>query len=218
MLARCGPLKLAVVPAHRIFLLSPAKAGGVRYSMLVRPEANFELAEKLRQGTATLAEVYSFISGLYFRGKIAYLNAFGVSPSRIPSGLVIVPGAGLVPPETTIDIQQLQTIATIPVAQANHTYRTALLSAARLLDDATGGRCSYVLLGSVASAKYTEPLLEVFGDRLLFPAEFVGRGDMSRGGLMLRCAHSGTELQYVPVRGALLRGSRPPKLEPWRKR
>ncbi len=69
-----------------------------------------------------------------------------------------------------------------------------------------------VLLGSVASAKYTAPLLEVFGERLLFPVDFVGRGDMSRGGLMLRHARSGIELPYVPVRGAQLHGTRPPRL------
>ncbi|HEY2931322.1 MAG TPA: hypothetical protein VGK99_06200 [Acidobacteriota bacterium] len=57
-------------------------------------------------------------------------------------------------------------------------------------------------------------LLSVFGERLLFPAEFLGRGDMSRGGLMLRCARSGSELTYVAVSGAVRNGPRPPKLEP----
>jgi hypothetical protein len=51
-------------------------------------------------------------------------------------------------------------------------------------------------------------------ERLLFPAEFVGRGDMSRGGLMLRCVDQRTELSYVPVQGAMRRGARPPKLPP----
>ena len=69
-----------------------------------------------------------------------------------------------------------------------------------------------VLLGSIATSKYVEPLLEVFGDRLLFPAEFVGRGDMSRGGLMLRSARAGAELTYVPVAGATRRGPRPARL------
>ena len=44
----------------------------------------------------------------------------------------------------------------------------------------------FVLLGSVATDKYVGPLLDVFGDRLYFPATFAGRGDMSRGGLLLR--------------------------------
>src|SRR5262249_32645808 len=69
-----------------------------------------------------------------------------------------------------------------------------------------------VLLGSIASDKYVELLLEILGQRLLFPVDFVGRGDMSRGGLMLRAARSGTELPYGPVQGAVRRGPRPPRL------
>jgi hypothetical protein len=75
-----------------------------------------------------------------------------------------------------------------------------------------------VLLGSIASGKYVNPLLEIFGANLLFPQEFVGRGDMSRGGLMLRCAQTGLELNYVSVRSTVRRGSRPPKLFPNRRR
>ena len=57
-------------------------------------------------------------------------------------------------------------------------------------------------------------LLDAFGERLVFPIAFVGRGDMSRGGLLLRHAREGRELEYVPVRGAVRHGQRPPKLEP----
>ena len=71
-----------------------------------------------------------------------------------------------------------------------------------------------VLLGSVASDKYVEPLTSVLGDRLLFPGEFVGRGDMSRGGLLLRCVADRRELGYVPVAGAARRGRRPARLAP----
>src|SRR5258705_137811 len=69
-----------------------------------------------------------------------------------------------------------------------------------------------VLLGSIATGKYVDCLLEVFGPRLVFPAAFVGRGDMSRGGLLLRAARSGKELAYTPIAGATLHGPRPPKL------
>jgi len=203
--------------ANRIFLLSPARAGGPRYEMLLREEARFDLALKVREGTATIGEVYSFISGLYFRGKMAYAEAFAAAPPGVPPALVIVPGAGLVPPATSVLIEQLRAIAQIPVEESNPTYRTALLEAARLLDHHAGPACQCVLLGSIASGKYTGPLLEIFGERLVFPVDFVGRGDMSRGGLMLRCAHSGTELPYVPVAGAVRHGARPPKLERWRK-
>ena len=65
---------------------------------------------------------------------------------------------------------------------------------------------------SIATSKYVEPLTDIFGSRLLFPSEFVGRGDMSRGGLMLRCAREGIELAYIPADSAVRRGKRPPKL------
>lgn len=199
--------------SSRVFLLSPAKAGGVRYNLLLREQARFDLATKVREGAATIGEVYTFTSGLYFRGKMAYANAFRSPPAGIPQGLIIVPGVGLVPPDTSVNIDQLRAIAEVPVDEKHHIYRDALLEAARLLDEHAGAACFYVLLGSIASEKYTGPLLEVFGDRLLFPAEFLGRGDMSRGGLMLRCASSDAELTYVPVQGALRHGVRPPKLD-----
>jgi hypothetical protein len=196
----------------RIFLLSPAKAGGPRYSMLLWERADFDLARRVRQGAATIGEIYSFISGLYFRGKMVYAEAFPAAPPGLPPALVIVPGAGLIPPETIVNIDQLHTIAEISVAEENQSFRGPLTEAARLLDERAAD-CSYVLLGSVASGKYTAPLLDVFGERLLFPVDFVGRGDMSRGGLMLRQARSGVELPYVPVLGSRLRGARPPRLQ-----
>jgi hypothetical protein len=201
-------------PPSRIFLLSPARAGGRRYSILVSEKASFDLANKFRAGSATLGEVYSFISGLYFRGKIAYTTAFGATPGQSSNAFVIVPGLGLLPPETVFSPEQLRASAQIDVNENNPVHHDALLSAAGSLDRATGHQYSFVLLGSVASAKYTMALLEVLDDRLLFPAEFVGRGDMSRGGLMLRSASSGEELSYIPVRGAQLRGPRPARLDP----
>ena len=57
-------------------------------------------------------------------------------------------------------------------------------------------------------------LTAIFGERLRFPIDFVGRGDMSRGGLLLRKASEGVELPYEAVLGAVLHGARPPKLPP----
>jgi hypothetical protein len=201
-------------PPSRIFLLSPAKAGGRRYSILTSDKASFELALKFRAGSATLGEIYSFISGLYFRGKIAYAAAFGAVLGQSSNALVIVPGLGLLPPETVFSPEQLKATAQIEVDEDNPIHHDALLAAAGSLDRATGHQCSFVLLGSVASAKYTTALLKVLDHRLLFPAEFVGRGDMSRGGIMLRSAASGEELTYIPVSGAQLRGPRPARLKP----
>lgn len=203
-------------PPSRIFLLSPAKAGGRRYSILTSDKASFELALKFQAGSATIGEIYSFISGLYFRGKIAYAAAFGGGPDH-SNALVIVPGLGLLPPETVFSPEQLRATAHIDVDEDNPIHHDTLLAAAVSLDLATGSQCSFVLLGSVASAKYTSALLKVLDQRLLFPAEFVGRGDMSRGGIMLRRAASGEELTYIRVSGSQLRGPRPARLDPKKK-
>ena len=106
-------------PPSRIFLLSPAKAGGRRYSILTSDKANFELALKFRAGSATLGEIYSFISGLYFRGKMAYAGAFGAIPGQSSNALVIVPGLGLLPPETVFSLEQLRATAEIAVDEDN---------------------------------------------------------------------------------------------------
>ena len=66
-----------------------------------------------------------------------------------------------------------------------------------------------ILLGSIATGKYVDCLLPIITQRLLFPSEFVGRGDMSRGALLLRCVAENTELNYVPLMGAVRRGQRP---------
>jgi len=200
----------------RVFLLSPANTGGLRCAMLMRENAEFDLAVRLRDGIATIGEVYAFISGLYFRGKMEYVSVFASPPKGIPGAVVIVPGIGLVPPETLVSIEQLRAISRVPIHEDNGAYRIPLLRDAALLESHGGPGCQYVLLGSIATEKYTRPLLDLFGARLVFPEAFVGRGDMSRGGLMLRCARTAVELTYVPVQGAVRHGARPPKLERWR--
>jgi hypothetical protein len=201
---------------HRIFLLSPANAGGERARMLLNDRAEFNLAIRLRQEGATLGEVYAFMSGLYFRGKIAYSTAFATPPARTPGALVITPGRGLLPPDTPVTVEDLRAIGTVRIDVDEPLYRVPLERDAQRIDQGAGPDCLYVLLGSMATPKYTEPLVKIFGERLLFPSEFVGRGDMSRGGLMLRCAHDGMELNYVPAHNATRHGSRPPKLPKWR--
>ncbi len=39
----------------------------------------------------------------------------------------------------------------------------------------------------------------MFGERLAYPLDFAGRGDMSRGALLLRCVAAGSELAYAPT-------------------
>src|SRR5688500_8312131 len=62
---------------EKLFLLSPAYCGGRRATYLLREGSELPLARKLVQGTLTLGEAFSFMSGLYFRGKLAYAVHFG---------------------------------------------------------------------------------------------------------------------------------------------
>jgi hypothetical protein len=204
----------------RIFILSPANCGGNRGRMLLSERASFDLATRLRsRHGAPLGEVFSFVSGLYFRGKLAYARAFArptdpASPVAGAGVFVITPSAGLRSPDTPVTVAAIRAFAGVDVAPDNPRYRKPLESSARAIAADIGPACQVVLLGSIASPKYLDILAGVFGDRLVFPAEFVGRGDMSRGGLMLRSAHAGQELTYVPLAGAVRHGARPPKLDP----
>jgi hypothetical protein len=188
--------------------------------MILSDRATFDLAVRLRSGNAvTIGEVFSFVSGLYFRGKLTYARAFAAPPDPTSalcgSGIfVITPNAGLRSVDTRITIAGLRAFATVDVDADNPKYRKPLERSARTLADDVGPDCEIVLLGSIASSKYVDVLLGIFGSRLLFPLDFVGRGDMSRGGLMLRNAAAGQELPYIPVAGAVRHGQRPPKLGP----
>ncbi|HUR92517.1 MAG TPA: hypothetical protein VMY38_07565 [Gemmatimonadaceae bacterium] len=192
-----------------IFLLSPANTAGKRAKVLMNPGAEFDLAKRLRNDELTLGETFSFLSGLYFRGKLAYARKFGASENIF----VITSHRGLVSPDTVVDLDELRAFATVPIDLEEPRYVRPMMRSARELAAAIDTTCPVVLLGSIATRKYIEPLGEVFGARLVFPAAFVGRGDMSRGGLMLRSVVSGKELDYIPVATAVRKGSRPPKLE-----
>jgi hypothetical protein len=197
---------------RRIFLLSPANAGGLRAKMIMSENARFVLARRLRNDGLPIGELFSFISGLYFRGKLAYAQTFASPPKGLPGVWVITAGRGLVPPETVLTHDELLEIAEVPVEATDPRYRQPLERDAHDLLRNAGKRCEVVLLGSIATAKYVEPLLGIFDQRLVFPSAFVGRGDMSRGGLMLRSVREGAELSYEPVWSAVRHGPRPPKL------
>jgi hypothetical protein len=205
-----------------VFLLSPANCSGIRAQMVLSPNARFDLATRLRTGEgAPLGEVFSFVSGLYFRGKLAYARRFASPPDPsdpISAGgvLVITPNAGLRSADMPVTVDTFRAFANVDIDIRNPAYRTPLERGARALQDAIGADCEVVLLGSIASGKYVEVLQPIFGERLVFPPAFVGRGDMSRGGLMLRCVLAELELEYAPIAGAVRRGTRPPKLEPLR--
>ena len=109
-------------------------------------------------------------------------------------------------------------MATLDVASHDQRFVAPLRADAVALHASFEAVDRVVLLGSVATDKYAAPLLAVFGKRLLVPSAFAGRGGMSRGGLLLRCADAGTELAHVPLATAPRRGPRPPRLPPRRRR
>lgn len=187
--------------------------------MVMSERAAFPLAVRLRTAEgAPIGDVFSFMSGLYFRGKVAYARAFAHPPdchSAISGAgvFVITPTAGLRSADTLVTLEALRSFAAVDVDAGNPKYRRPLeRSAAAIAADV--GECDVVLLGSIASPKYVDVLQGIFGQRLMFPSDFVGRGDMSRGGLLLRSVSEATELEYIPVEGAVRHGQRPPRLDP----
>ena len=196
-----------------LFLLSPAHCGGRRAQLLLSAEASFPLAVRLRQAGAPLGEVFAFLSGLYFRGKLAYAEAFESPGLR---SLVITPGRGLVLAGQWIRLEDLHAIAAVGVDPDDPRFRDPLARDLAEVAAALEPGDRVVLLGSIATDKYVDVLDAFVGERLCFPREFVGRGDMSRGGLLLRCVREERELEYVALRGATRRGARPERLVPAR--
>ena len=199
----------------RVFVLSPANLGGTRGRRLLDGSSRTPLAARLHSGSPVpLGDVYAFVSSLYYRGKRTYAQAFGRRADGGPASLVITPCRGLMGDHEPVGLADLATFASTDIAPENRAYRSPLVRSAAALDEAMGGGGDVVLLGSIASAKYLEPLAEVFGERLLFPGAFPGRGDMSRGGLLLHAAAAGVELEYVVALSAERSGPRPPRLGP----
>ena len=182
--------------------------------MLLRPQSSMALAVDLRENRLTLGAAFAFMSGLYFRGKLAYAEAFDPGLNRT---YAITPTRGLQSPRLLVNAELLEEFAEIDIDAEEERYRAALeldaaAIAARLPDESR-----VVLLGSVASGKYVDVLAPHFGNRLCYPPSFIGRGDMSRGGLLLRASRAGQELEYVAIgAGDRPRGPRPGRLGPER--
>jgi hypothetical protein len=189
------------VGKSRIFLLSPASSSGKRASLLFNARADFTLAQRVRsESGAPLGEVFSFLSGLYFRGKLTYARAFENPPSAVTSGIhIITPSDGLCSPDLMVTLEDLEAFAEVPIDADESLYRVPLERDAMAMAEKLGAECEVVLLGSVATGKYIDVLLPVLGDRLLFPQEFLGHGDMARGAMMLKRAAAGVELTYIPA-------------------
>lgn len=196
---------------QRLFILSPAKVSGARARLLLNAKAPFALARQFHREGLSLGEIFTFASGLYFRGKLTYARRFA-SVERGELIRVITTNRGLLDPTLRFTPDELRAFGEVDIHHEDERYfeplRRDATAIARQL--APGG--SAILLGSIATAKYREILLECFGERLFFPRDFVGRGDMSRGGLLLRAALAGVELPYLSVKGAVLKGKRAPRI------
>jgi hypothetical protein len=186
---------------NRVFLISPANCNGERARWVLRRGARSDLAQRLRgpEG-APIGEVFTFFSALYFRGKLAYAQAFARPPGCAKGTWIITPTAGLLPHDSVIRLSRLRGFSRVPISLKNRLYRYSLLRAVRKLALDIGPDCEVVLLGSIATGKYLDLLTAALGDlRLRVPADFIGLGDMSRGALLLRCVRENRELEYVSI-------------------
>src|SRR5437870_3438063 len=119
---------------HRIFLLSPASCGGKRAQMLFNERASFELARRIRhEDGAPLGDVFTFLSGLYFRGKLAYARRFARPPEGTSGIFIITPNDGLEVPELSVDLAKLKAFAKVDIHQDEVRYKRPLLKDARVL-------------------------------------------------------------------------------------
>jgi hypothetical protein len=173
------------------------------------------MADRLAEGSLTLGEAFAFMSGLYFRGKLAYATTFAAATHGRLEAYVITPTRGLQPPDSMVSPSLLQEFGLLNLADGGDVFRAPLVRDARRLEGRLPTAARVVLLGSIATDKYVGVLTEVFGDRLMCPRDFVGRGDMSRGALLLRSAAAREELDYMPLSSrSVRRGARPPRLPP----
>ena len=115
--------------APRVFLLSPARPAGVRAEQLTSPRARFGAAQRYRSPEGvTLEEAFTFMSSLYFRGKITYARHFAAPPPELAFGtaddgiLVIAPGFGLMPPSWRITEERMRKLRRTPVDLKNRSY------------------------------------------------------------------------------------------------
>jgi hypothetical protein len=184
---------------NRVFVLSPANCNGVRARCLLSESSSSNLAQRLRGSGVPLSEVFSFVSSLYFRGKVNYAQTFARPPADCAGIFIITPTIGLVPHDMLIRMSTLRLFSRGAIDVRNPLYCSSLQSSAKQLDSEIGAQCEVVLLGSIATGKYLNLLSPIFAHRLRVPAEFIGRGDMSRGGLLLRCIDGNRELNYIDV-------------------
>src|SRR5215211_9509054 len=108
----------------RIFLLSPAHCGGKRAELLLSGRGRFPLAVRLQAGARVpLGEAFSFLSGLYFRGKLAYAERFARPPAGVPGVQVITTNRGLLSADTPVTSDELRAFAATEIHADEASYR-----------------------------------------------------------------------------------------------
>jgi hypothetical protein len=177
--------------------VSPASCNGLRARWVLKKTSGSDLARRLRGDGAPLGEVFTYLSALYFRGKLAYAQAYALPPAGCPGIMIITPTAGLMAPDVSIRMPTLRGFSRAPIHLKNRRYCSTLKQSATKLAIDIGSDCELVLLGSVGTGKYLDILGPIFDGRLRIPSEFVGLGDMSRGGLLLRCVRENRQLNYI---------------------
>src|SRR5207247_2097777 len=169
--------------SSRVFLLSPARCDGRRAKALLNPAAEFPLAVQLRQlEGASLGEVFSFLSGLYFRGKLTYAQAFATPDAAVSPIRIITTNRGLLTPEYRVRPADLTDFACVDLSAAGEEFAIPLARDAQQLAREARSDALVVLLGSMATNKYVGPPTEALAARHGPLRECVRRGDMSRGG------------------------------------
>jgi hypothetical protein len=188
------------MPSRSHFILSPANCSGQRAKLLFNEKAEFFLAKRLRSEEGVmLGEAFSFLSGLYFRGKLTYARAFARSADDTNAVWIITASRGLLSPDTIVWLEDLQEFAEVSIDINEPRYREPLARDAAELAAKLKINERIIFLGSIASDKYSQILRAAFGERIIFPREFVGRGDLSRGSLLLGAVDAGIELEYMTV-------------------
>jgi len=98
--------------------------------MVLRQNSAMPLAVALQEHRLTLGAAFAFMSGLYFRGKLAYAEAFDPGLART---FVITPTRGLQSPRLVVNAELLEEFAEVDIDAEEERYRAALeLDAAEL--------------------------------------------------------------------------------------
>jgi hypothetical protein len=137
--------------------------------------------------------VFNFVSGLYFRGLTTRrLRKPSTTLASSPRRQAWAHG-------TAVRLDDLARYAAVSIGVGESAIACRSSGCRRLARGLSPGD-EVVLLGSIATPKYLAILEPIFGDRLRVPRDFIGRGDMSRGTLLLRAVRAASELEYIPAR------------------